>query len=103
MRLDLPKTTAELAYLDAVCARHSRNVLGDDPDKQHRPVQHLVVLDLRLRSRVTGTRSVCVVRKTVVPETRASGIFSQVARKEASGIATGAVPSRVVSNPLVAP
>lgn len=46
MRLDLPKTTAEFACLDAVRAGNSGNVLGDDSDKQHRLMQHLVVLEV---------------------------------------------------------
>ena len=46
MRLDLPKTTTEVAHLDAVWARHSGNLLGDDTDKQHRLMQHLVMLQV---------------------------------------------------------
>ena len=46
MRLDLPKTRAELACLDPVCAGHSGDVLGDNPDEQHRSVQHLIVLEV---------------------------------------------------------
>src|SRR6202030_2468643 len=85
MRFNLPKTAAELTRFDPVCARHSRNVLGHHAYEQHGRCNTL--LCLRLFSRVSGTFSVCVVSKTAVPETRASGASSQVARKEASGTA----------------
>ena len=47
---------------------------------------------------LAGTSSVWVVRKTAVPETRASGASSQVARKEASG--TASLASRIRTNRL---
>jgi len=40
------KNTTEVACLDAVWARHSGNLLGDDTDKQHRLMQHLVMLQV---------------------------------------------------------
>jgi hypothetical protein len=54
------------------------------------------LLCLGLRSKVTGTNSVYVVRKTPVPEAGASRISPQVARKEASG--TVSLASRVCTN-----
>ena len=46
MGFNLPKTGAEFACFDAVCACHSRNVLCYDSEEQHRPVQYLVVLEV---------------------------------------------------------
>ena len=46
MRFDLPKAAAELACLDPVRTSHPGGVLGDDVNQQHRPVQHLVVLEV---------------------------------------------------------
>lgn len=46
VRLDLPKTAAELAGPDPVCTGDPGNVFGDDPNEQHRLVQHFVVLQV---------------------------------------------------------
>src|SRR5260370_22429848 len=94
MRFNLPKTAAEPTRFDPVRARPAGNVLGNDAYEQHGPVQHLIVF--KVVQQGNGAFSVCVVRKTAVPETRASGASSQVARKEASG--TAWLASRVSTN-----
>src|SRR6516164_5329407 len=45
-RVDLPKTRAEPACIDPTFPCRSGDVLGDDAAEQHRPVQHLVVLEV---------------------------------------------------------
>ena len=84
MRLDLPKTAAERTCLNPVCACHSG--MFSVMTRTSRTVQCSTLLCFRLRNKVTGISSVCAVRKTAMPETRASAASSQVARKVASGI-----------------
>src|SRR5271165_4567080 len=46
MRVDLPKAVAEIAPLDPLWAWDQWNIVGHDANKQHRPVQHLIVLQI---------------------------------------------------------
>src|SRR6516165_5058643 len=46
MDIDLPKARAGLMRANPIFTRHPEDVLGDDPDEQHSPVQHLVVLEV---------------------------------------------------------